>query len=132
MDVIGRRLWQSRFSAVYAVLVIVTTACTHGAADAAALTNGGDVARGRELIRMYGCGSCHTIPRVAGATATVGPNLQGIGARAYIAGVLPNTPQNMIRWITDPPAVDDKTAMPNLHVGAVEARDIAAYLYTLQ
>jgi cytochrome c1 len=69
---------------------------------------------------------------VPGAESIVGPNLQGIGARAYIAGVLPNTPENMIRWIMDPPSVDEKTAMPNLHVRAEQARDIAAYLYTLQ
>jgi cytochrome c len=113
-------------------LTSATTACSHGEADAAALTNGGNAARGKELIRSYGCGSCHTIPRVPGAEAIVGPNLQGIASRAYIAGVAPNTPENMIRWIMDPPSVDDKTAMPNLHVGASEARDIAAYLYTLQ
>ena len=46
--------------------------------------------------------------------------------------MLPNNPDNMMRWIIDPPGIDDKTAMPNLHVGAAEARDIAAYLYTLQ
>jgi cytochrome c2 len=115
-----------------AALVIASGGCTHGEADAAALTRGGDAARGKELIRSYGCGSCHTIPRVPGAESIVGPNLQGIATRAYIAGVVPNTPDNMIRWIVDPPSVDDKTAMPNLHVSAVQARDIAAYLYTLQ
>lgn len=115
-----------------AALAIATGGCTHGEADAAVLTHGGNAARGKELIRAYGCGSCHTIPRVPGAQAIVGPNLQGIATRAYIAGVVPNTPDNMIRWIVDPPSVDDKTAMPNLHVPAAQARDIAAYLYTLQ
>jgi cytochrome c2 len=127
MGMIGCR-WRG---AALASLLAATSACTHGEADAAALTHGGSAARGKELIRAYGCGACHTIPRVPGATSIVGPNLQGIGARAYIAGVLPNTPDNMIRWIMDPPGVDDKTAMPNLHIGVAEARDIAAYLYTL-
>jgi hypothetical protein len=63
---------------------------------------------------------------------TVGPNLAGISARAYIAGVVPNQPENMMQWIMNPPAIDSKTAMPNLHVTARDARDIAAYLYTLQ
>jgi cytochrome c551/c552 len=112
--------------------VLGTAACSHGEADAAALTQGGDAARGKELIRQYGCGSCHTIPRVPGAVSIVGPNLQGIATRAYIAGVVPNQPQNMMQWIMNPPAIDSKTAMPNLHVTAVDARDIAAYLYTLQ
>lgn len=117
---------------VLAALALATSACTHGEADAMALTHGGNAARGKELIRSYGCGSCHTIPRVTGAEATVGPSLQGIATRAYIAGVLPNQPENMIRWIMNPPGVDEKTAMPNLHVTATDARDIAAYLYTLQ
>lgn len=113
-------------------LVAVAGACSHGEADAAALTQGGNADRGKELIRSYGCGSCHAIPRVEGARSIVGPNLEGIATRAYIAGVLPNTPDNMIRWIMDPPSVDNKTAMPNLHIGATQARDIAAYLYTLR
>jgi cytochrome c1 len=62
----------------------------------------------------------------------VGPNLQGIASRAYIAGVLPNTPDNMVRWIQNPQAVDEKTAMPNVGVSSRDARDIAAYLYTLK
>lgn len=113
-------------------LVLAVAACTHGEADARALTNGGDAARGNELIRSYGCGSCHTIPRVPGAESNVGPSLAGEATRAYIAGVAPNTPENMIRWIMDPPAIDEKTAMPNLHINATDARDIAAYIYTLQ
>lgn len=115
-----------------AALVSATSGCTHGEADAMALTQGGDAARGKELIRSYGCGSCHSIPRVPGAETTVGPSLQGEATHAYIAGVLPNVPENMIRWIMNPPGVDDKTAMPNLHVTAADARDIAAYIYTLQ
>ena len=127
--VVSVRFWTA---VVLAALVSTTGACTHGEADAWTLTNGGDAARGKELIRRYGCGSCHTIPRVTGAEASVGPSLQGEATRAYIAGVLPNVPENMIRWIMDPPGVDDKTAMPNLHVTATDARDIAAYIYTLQ
>ena len=127
--VLTGRFWSG---AVVAALAMATSACTHGEADAMALTHGGNAARGKELIRFYGCGSCHTIPRVTGAEASVGPSLQGIATHAYIAGVLPNQPENMIRWIMNPPGVDDKTAMPNLRVTATDARDIAAYLYTLQ
>ena len=100
--------------------------------DTYALTGGGRSGEGARLMRAYGCGSCHTIPGVTGADATVGPNLAGIAGRAYIAGVLPNTPTNMVTWIVDPPGVDSLTAMPNLHVSAANARDIAAYLYTLR
>jgi cytochrome c len=99
-------------------------------ADAAALT-GGDPRAGREKAREYGCGSCHTIPGVAGARSLVGPPLVGMGGRMYIAGVLTNTPDHMVDWIKDPPRVDSATAMPNLGVTERDARDIAAYLYSL-
>ena len=88
--------------------------------------------RGRAAIERYGCGSCHSIAGVPGARALVGPPLTGVAERAYIAGVIENTPLNLQRWIRDPQGVDPRTAMPNLGVGASEARDIAAYLYTLR
>jgi cytochrome c len=69
---------------------------------------------------------------VVGADGLVGPPLTGIASRAFIAGVLPNAPDNMIRWIRDPRAVDSLTAMPNTGVTPADARDIAAYLYTLR
>jgi cytochrome c1 len=50
----------------------------------------------------------------------------------HIAGVLTNTPDNLIEWIHNPPGVDPRTAMPNLGVDEAAARDIAAYLYTLR
>jgi cytochrome c2 len=84
------------------------------------------------LIAAYGCGTCHTIPGVPGARARVGPPLWGIADRAYIAGVLPNTESDMIRWLRNPPAVDPRTLMPNMGVSEQDARHIAAYLYALR
>lgn len=101
------------------------------AREAAAMT-GGDPARGPDLMRKYGCQSCHTIPGVVGANSLVGPPLAGIASRSYIAGVLPNAPDNMLRWIQDPKKVDSLTAMPNTGVTPSDARHIAAYLYTLR
>jgi cytochrome c1 len=68
---------------------------------------------------------------VAGADATVGPTLAGIGARAYIGGSLPNTRENMMRWLRDPQQVKPGTAMPNLHIREGDVADIAAFLETL-
>ena len=96
--------------------------------EARALT-GGDPTQGRVLIQQYGCGSCHSIPDVPGARGTVGPALSAIPSRSYIGGVLQHTPDNLVRWIENPKAVDEKTAMPNLGVTRNDARDIAAYLY---
>jgi putative membrane protein len=107
--------------------------CRRGSAltdQHAAAVTGGDPARGALAARQYGCAACHTIPGIPGARGTVGPPLAGIGGRTYIAGVLTNTPNNLIRWIQHPQQVDPLTAMPD--VGATEptVRDIAAYLYT--
>jgi len=99
------------------------------ARQAEQLTGGGDDRRGAAAIRRFGCGACHAIPGIPSASGQVGPPLAGIGRRAYIAGVLVNTPDAMIRWIVNPPAVDSLTAMPALGITAGEARDIAAYLY---
>ena len=84
------------------------------------------------MIQQYGCTSCHTIPGIRGANALVGPSLEQIASRMYIAGVLPNTSENMLRWLQNPPAVDPLTAMPNLGVTEADARDMASYLYTLR
>ena len=95
-------------------------------------TVGSDPERGRLAIDNYACTACHTIPGVVGPAVHVGPPLRGVGTRKYIAGVLPNTPKNMIRWIRDPQEVDPPMAMPDLDMKESDARDIAAYLYTLE
>ncbi len=86
---------------------------------------------GVKAIQKYGCGSCHTIPGVKGADALVGPPLIHWSQRTFIAGELPNTPDNLVRWIQDPKGVEPGTAMPDLGVTAEEARNIAAYLLQL-
>ncbi|MFL6275865.1 MAG: c-type cytochrome [Blastocatellia bacterium] len=98
----------------------------------AAELTGGDPERGRAKIQYYGCGACHTIPGVDGAQALVGPELTHFASRVYVAGVLPNSPENVVRWIRNPKQVDQLTAMPNLDVSEADARDIAGYLYTLK
>jgi cytochrome c len=119
---------------VYGLLafIAIISGCRRGIEREAEAMTGGDPARGKTAINRYGCAACHQIPGVSGAQGLVGPPLDGIARRSYIGGVLGNTPENMIRWIQNPQAVDQKTAMPNLGVTDAEARDIAAYLYTLR
>ncbi len=93
---------------------------------------GGNAERGKAAMGEYGCTSCHIVPGIAGARGNAGPPLSGIGSRAYIAGVLPNTPENMVRWIMDPQSVDSLTAMPKVGVSDTLARDIAEYLYRVR
>lgn len=117
------------------VLVLLAAGCTAATRgereDYAARITGGDPGRGRAAIGRRGCAACHTIPGVPG-DANVGPPLDRVGSRVYLAGVLLNTPENMARWLADPPAVDPKTAMPNVGLTADEVRDVSAYLYSLR
>jgi cytochrome c1 len=101
------------------------------AAREPAVFTGGDPQRGRETIREKGCPTCHAIPGIREANGLVGPPLEHFANRVYVAGVLPNTPDNLVAWIRNPPAIDPLTAMPASGIGEAEARDVAAYLYTL-
>jgi mono/diheme cytochrome c family protein len=91
----------------------------------------GDPARGKELIRLFGCSACHTIPGVVGANGMAGPPLTRWAERQYISGRVVNTPANLVAWIVDPQAIEPGTAMPASGSTAEQASDIAAYLYTL-
>jgi cytochrome c2 len=81
---------------------------------------------------MYACASCHRIPGITGPESPVGPPLEHIASRTILGGVIPNTPENMIRWIRAPQEVTPLTAMPDLGVSERDAVDIAAYLATLK
>lgn len=115
------------------LLALALGACGKGNVEktAAAMT-GGDPEKGKAAIRRYGCQVCHSVPGVEGARGQVGPALDGIGGRSYLAGQLPNTPENLIRWIREPQDVAPGTAMPDMGVTPDDAKDIAAYLYTLR
>lgn len=84
---------------------------------------------GRELLLRYGCVACHRIAGMPEVQGQSGPALERIAYRSYLGGILPNTPANMVRWITHPQAVSPGTAMPELGVSEQQARDMAAYLY---
>jgi putative membrane protein len=111
-------------------LAATLSACNDARATAITLT-GGDPARGRDVVRVYGCHTCHTIPGVPGADATVGPSLAQLAGRGYVAGRT-NAPDQLIAWIRHPQRVRAGTPMPDTGVTERDARDIAAYLYTLR
>jgi cytochrome c2 len=83
-------------------------------------------------IRKYGCSGCHIIGGIEEARGLVGPPLDHFAYRVYIAGKLPNTPENLMRWIQRPQEVVPSNAMPDMGVSEKDSRDIAAYLYTLR
>jgi cytochrome c len=93
---------------------------------------GGDIEQGLRLVTQYQCGACHVIPGVQGAAGDEGPSLDYIGRLSYIAGGIPNSPDNMVRWLRVPHAVKPGTEMPPMGLTEQEARHMAAYLYTLR
>lgn len=124
------RRWRAAALAACAMLAATLAGCDD---DIEPLrVPGGEAARGKALMAQYQCGSCHAIPGVKAARGTAGPPLDTFGLRSYIAGHIPNQPDNLVRWLRDPPAMVPGTPMPKLGLSEDEARHMAAYLYTLQ
>jgi cytochrome c oxidase assembly factor CtaG/cytochrome c2 len=124
-----------RAAATLLVLVLapgLLGGCDDDAKAAAAKKAGGDVKHGAQLVTQYGCGGCHSIPGIDHANGRVGPPLDGFASRLYIAGMLSNTPGNLVAWIEDPQRIVPGNVMPNLGIREREAQDIATFLYTLR
>jgi putative membrane protein len=119
-------------AAALTVWLLFVAGCSDQRFSEAASMTGGDPFAGRHKIQELGCGACHVIPGVSAARGLVGPSLEGIASRNYIGGVLPNEPQNLMRWLLDPQAHSPRTVMPAVVASEDDARDIAAYLYTLR
>lgn len=91
----------------------------------------GDPARGLATIERVGCAACHAVPGVRWPQGRTGGALAGIGARPLIAGRLPNQPDVMAAFVRDAPSLLPDVAMPPMPLTDDQARDVAAYLYTL-
>jgi cytochrome c1 len=86
---------------------------------------------GRNALASHPCVNCHVIPGVPGSRGIVGPPLSAWAGRLYIGGRLANTPENLVRWIRAAPSFDPEVAMPEMGISDQDARDMAAYLFTL-
>lgn len=119
--------------AIFSVAVILLAGCTGGQHPRRiSVATGGVPNAGRQVIIKYRCGACHTIPGISGAHGVFGPPLNAMGRRTYIAGQIPNAPDNLVHWIMAPTSLKPETAMPDLNIPEQQARNVAAYLYTLQ
>ncbi len=98
--------------------------------DIAIAMTSGDPSAGPRLMRTFGCAGCHAIPGVPGADGKVGPRLDGLRSRVFIAGGLPNTADNLAKWIASPRSFAPHSAMPVTGITKTEARDIVAFLYS--
>ncbi len=92
----------------------------------------GDAAKGEQVFMNGACIGCHTINGTK-AQGKVGPNLTHLASRAMFAGaILETTPENLARWLADPPAIKPGTAMPNLHLTPEQISALVAYLASLK
>jgi len=102
------------------------------AETAARELTGGDPRRGEAAFVRHGCGGCHAIRNTQPAPGQVGPALDRVAVRAFLAGNLPNDPQHLTAWVRHPQALQPGAGMPDMGLTEAEARDVAAYLYTLR
>jgi cytochrome c1 len=86
---------------------------------------------GRDLFLDKACAVCHKV-RGIDSVGTAGPALDGFASRPMIAGVLPNTPEQLKRWLLDPPGVKPGTAMPRITLTEAEAVRLVAFLQSLK
>jgi cytochrome c2 len=124
-------------SHVVAVVILFVALAANGcttsaAANASEATAGGNPVRGRELIEHVECGNCHMIPGVRTARGVSASPLTWFARRSFIAGEVPNTPDNLVRWLENPRSIEPRTAMPSVGMTESQARDVAAYLYSLR
>jgi len=92
----------------------------------------GNADAGKAAIDRFGCVACHRIPGIKSGAGSVGPSLQRFATRSVIAGRLSNEPANLVLWLQEPQRIAPGSAMPDLGLEPAQARDIAAYLYTLR
>lgn len=97
----------------------------------AASPSGRDAQRGARFFQSRTCANCHAVNGTP-ARATLGPDLTHLAGRTTLAsGVMPNTPENLFRWLKNPQAIKPGCLMPNLHLSDDRVRELVAYLGAL-
>jgi cytochrome c oxidase subunit 2 len=90
------------------------------------------VQRGREIFEQRTCAMCHAISGTP-AAATRGPDLTHVGGRRTLAAAtIPNTRENLVRWIADPHHDKPGVNMPPHAYRRDELEALAAYLGSLR
>jgi cytochrome c len=127
------RMRKSKRGFLIPIVCGLLSGCTGGRVHRSyTIATGGQPNSGQQVIVRYRCGSCHTIPGIRDAHGVFGPPLNSFGRRSMIAGEFPNEPDILVHWVMSPKSLKPRTAMPELGISEQEARDVAAYLYTLQ
>jgi cytochrome c oxidase subunit 2 len=87
---------------------------------------------GEALFMSLSCVNCHAVSGTR-ATGTFGPDLSHLMSRQTLgAGVIPNNPDNLRRWIHEPQAMKPGNLMPDMQLTAAELESVHAYLLSLK
>ena len=90
------------------------------------------IENGRPLFISKACSGCHTVQGIPEAQGKVGPELTHQVGNSLIADTLPNTDENLRKWLKDPSAVKPGTIMPNQNLTGSEIDALIAFLRTLK
>ena len=91
----------------------------------------GDAATGKTLFETNACVGCHTVRGVS--TGTLGPDLTHFGSRRTLAaGMVPNTPEHLVAWVRNAPALKPGVKMPPFAFSDEQARALSVYLMSLK
>jgi cytochrome c oxidase subunit 2 len=92
----------------------------------------GVMEQGKAAFMAGGCIGCHAMggTPTAGVMTMVGPNLTHVGSRTtLVANLMPNTDENMARWLRDPQAVKEGSLMKlPRKLTEEEVQSLVAYL----
>src|SRR5947209_5170515 len=95
-------------------------------------TEDAQVSAGRSAFLAQSCVNCHRV-RGTAAQGTYAPDLTHLMNRQTLAsGMVPNTPENLRRWVADPQPIKPGCLMPAFGLGDRERDDIVRYLLTLR
>jgi cytochrome c oxidase subunit 2 len=84
------------------------------------------------IFRAHGCAACHTVSGTD-ARGNVGPDLSHVGSRETLAaGIIPNNPGALARWLADPQSVKPGSMMPDTQLRGAELSDLVRYLTRLK
>lgn len=127
----GRRRGSERAAAIAALMAVpLLVACKQQPIERFTASESA-VVRGRALVEATGCTACHAFSDIEWPRGRAGPSLEHFDGRGPIAGTLPNTPSQLAAFVRNAPATKPGSTMPAMPLTASEARDVAAYLYSV-
>ncbi len=91
-----------------------------------------EAVKGAEVFREKNCVNCHSIAGLM-TSGRVAPDLTHFGSRTTLAaGTLPNTPENLVKWLKNPQSVKEGVLMPDIGLNTDQIKYLTSYLEGLK